>query len=209
MTPKRKRFVQEYLVDLNAAKAYRRAGFKGNDNVCAVEGHRLLSIPNVAAAVRAGMEKRAVRTEITQDRVLAELAKIGFADMRKLLRWTGNLPKMDVSVAEETGEVEISVANFVQLFDSDDLDDDIAACIAEISQTREGVLKVKLHDKQAALVSIGRHLGMFKDRVEHTGKDGGPIKVDQVKEDSDAVASGIARLVERARTTRVAEPTQH
>lgn len=172
LTPKRKRFVEEYLVDLNAARSYRAAGFAGNDNVCAVEGHRLLSDPNVAAAIAEAQTKRSERTQITQDRVLAELAKIGFADMRKLLRWTGNLPKMDEDEAEETGEVSISVANFVQLFDSDELDDEIAACIAEISQTKDGALKVKLHDKQAALVSIGRHLGMFNDRVvvEHVDR---------------------------------------
>ncbi|ENO82074.1 hypothetical protein B447_05033 [Thauera sp. 27] len=48
-----------------------------------------------------------------------------------------------------------------------------------MAQTKEG-LRVKFHDKRAALVDVGRHLGMFKDKVEHTGKDGGPIQSESV-----------------------------
>jgi phage terminase small subunit len=197
MTPKQQRFVEEYLIDLKAGPAYRRAGYKGDDNVCAVEGHRLLSNPKIAAAIERAMAKRSARTEITQDRVLEELARIGFADMRKLLRWTGNLPRMDEASAEESGEVEITAANFVQLFDSDELDDDVAACVSEISQTKDGALKVKLHDKQAALVAIGRHLGMFKDRVEHTGKDGGPIQHERVHDELSSFITKVQQLAER------------
>lgn len=166
MAPKRKRFVEEYLIDLNATRAYRAAGYKGSDAVCATEAGKLLRNPEVAAAIEDAQKKRSERTEITADRVLTELAKIGFADMRRLLKWTGNDPKMDVEEAEESGDVRISVANLVTLFDSGEIDDDIAAAIAEISQTKDGALKVKLHDKQAALVAIGRHLGMFKDKLE-------------------------------------------
>lgn len=161
LNPRQQRFVEEYLVDLNGTQAAIRAGYavRGAD----VQASRLLGDARIAAAITAGRVKLSERTEVSQDRVLKELARIGFSDMRKLMRWTGNAAKMDEDRAEDTGEVEISVANFVQLFDSDELDDDIAACISEISQTKEGVLKVKLYDKQAALVSIARHLGMFKD----------------------------------------------
>lgn len=208
MTPKQQRFVEEYLIDLNATQAAIRAGYSP-DTARAI-GYENLTKPDIADAVAAAQAQRSARTEITQDRVLRELAKIGFADMRKLLRWTGNQPRMDVDAAEDSGEVEISVANFVGLFDSDELDDDTVGAIAEISQNKDGALKVKLHDKQAALVSIGRHLGMFKDRVEHTGKDGGAIEIEQrVREDADAVASAIAGLAERARAARVADETQH
>jgi len=73
-------------------------------------------------------------------------------------------------------DIKPMITNQVELVDSDQIDDDTAAAIAEISQTDKGGLKVKLHDKRAALVDIGRHLGLFKDRVELTGKDGDPIK---------------------------------
>lgn len=199
------RFAQERVKGLSVDAAYIAAGFKPNRGNAA----RLNANESVLARIAELQGNAANRAEITAERVLRELAKIGFADMRKLLRWTGNLPQMDLEAAEDSGEVEISVANFVQLFDSDALDDDTAACISEISQTKEGALKVKLHDKQAALVSIGRHLGMFKDRVEHTGKDGGAIEIDQVKNDADAFTRAIAGIAARTGAGSGAGETQH
>jgi phage terminase small subunit len=102
------------------------------------------------------------------------------------------------------------VANQVELVSSDEIDDATAAAISEIGQSSTGALKVKLHDKRAALVDIGKHLGMFRERVELTGKDGNAIEFEQkVKEDADAVASAIASLAERARAHRVDGETQH
>lgn len=208
LTPKQQRFADEYLIDLNATQAAIRAGY--SRRTAEDIGRQLLRKTPVAEVIEEKRRALSIRTEITQDRVLRELARIGFADMRKLLRWTGNQPRMDVDDCEEREEVEITAVNFVRLFDSDELDSDTVAAISEISQTKDGSLKVKLHDKQAALVAIGRHLGMFKDRVEHTGKDGGPIKIDQkVKEDADAVAGAIAGLAERARAAELARETQH
>jgi phage terminase small subunit len=61
------------------------------------------------------------------------------------------------------------------MLDSAEIDDDTAAAIAEVAQTRDGI-KIKFHDKLGALEKIGKHLGMFVDRHEHSGKDGGPIE---------------------------------
>ena len=193
LNDKQARFVEEYPIDLNATQAAIRAGYSAKTAYS--QGQRLLKHVEVSQAISDALSQRSQRTEITQDRVLQELAKIGFADTRKLLRWTGNLPQMNEEAAEESGEVEISVANFVQLFDSDELDDDIAACISEISQTKDGALKVKLHDKQAALVSIGRHLGMFTDKVEHSGK----VELERLP--IDVLNERIARYERTARET--------
>jgi hypothetical protein len=65
------RFVDEYLLDLNAADAYRRAGYKARGNSAEVNAIRLLRKAQVAAAVAEGMKSRAARVGITQDRVLA------------------------------------------------------------------------------------------------------------------------------------------
>jgi phage terminase small subunit len=153
------RFAQELAKGKSQVDAYEAAGYQPDRGAAA----RLSANVSVQGRVAELQERAAEKAVVTQERVLKELARIGFSDMRKLLRWTGNLPKLDEDQAEETGEVNISVANLVQLFDSGELDDDIAACISEISQTREGALKVKLYDKQQALVSLARHLGMFKD----------------------------------------------
>lgn len=181
LTAKRKRFVDEYLVDLNATRAYRAAGYAGNDNVCAVQGHRLLSDTKVAAAIAEAQAERSERTKITQDMVLTELAKIGFSDIRKAVKWFSqtNVAAIDadedIEALAEEGSLRFAVANQVELISSNEIDDDTAAAISEISQSDKGGLKVKFHDKKGALVDIGKHLGMFKDRIEHTGKDGGPI----------------------------------
>jgi phage terminase small subunit len=121
----------------------------------------LMDNGNVTARV-AGLRSAAERrTGITQDKVLAELAKIGFADLRKAVKWGEG-----IAVTDDDGNTTIS--NGVSLVGSEDLDDSTAAAISEISQTAQGI-KIKLHDKRAALVDIGRHLGMFTDKVEHSG----------------------------------------
>ncbi len=176
MTPKQERFVEEYLVDLNATQAAIRAGYATSG--ARTEGARLLADADIAAAIDEAMAKRSMRTNITQDQVLRELARIGFVDIRKVVTWTNGAQGFDEDRAEDTGEVRISVANFVALTPSDQIDVETAAAIAEVSQTKDGALKVKMHDKRAALVDIGRHLGMFKDKVELTGKDGGPLQVE-------------------------------
>ena len=81
LTPKQRAFVREYLIDLNATQAAIRAGYseKAARSVAAEN----LTKPNIASAIDAAMKLRAERTDITADRVLKELAKIGFADIRK------------------------------------------------------------------------------------------------------------------------------
>lgn len=167
LNAKQRRFVDEYLIDLNATQAAIRAGYKAK--YANTNAPKLLQNTAIAEALSAQMKAREQRTEITQDKVLAELAKIGFADIRNALAWGPEVMVVD----EETGETAVS--NGVALVPSGKIDDDTAAAISEISQTAQGI-KIKLHDKRAALVDIGRHLGMFKDKVEVTGKDGGPIQ---------------------------------
>ncbi|MFT8276112.1 terminase small subunit [Kerstersia gyiorum] len=169
LTEKQRRFVEEYLVDLNATQAAIRAGY--SKKTARQIGEENLSKPDIAKAVQEAQARRSERTEITQDMVLRELAKIGFADIRKVVRWGNTTLQAGV---DDKGEPTIEVHHGLALIASDEIDDDTAAAISEVSEGREG-LKVKFHDKKGALVDIGRHLGMFKDRVEHSGPNGGPI----------------------------------
>jgi phage terminase small subunit len=210
---KQQRFVDEYLIDLNATQAAIRAGY--SPKTAGQIGDENLKKPQIAEAIEKAVSERSARTGITADRVLAELAKIGFADIRKAIKWysQANVAAIDDPDSEalvEEGALRFAVQNQVELVSSDEIDDATAAAIAEIGQSSTGALKVKLHDKRAALVDIGKHLGMFKERVELTGKDGNAIEFEQkVKEDADAVACAIAGLAERARAARVAGETQH
>ncbi|MCF5397124.1 terminase small subunit, partial [Pseudomonas syringae] len=85
LTAKQQRFVDEYLIDLNATQAATRAGY--SKKTANEQGSRLLANVSVSAAIRQGMNARSGRVEITQDMVIKELAKIGFSDIRKVVRW--------------------------------------------------------------------------------------------------------------------------
>ena len=150
LTAKQQVFVQEYLVDLNATQAAIRAGY--SKRTAEWIGPQLLGKTHVAEAVQKAMAKREQRTEITQDMVLREYAKLAFLDPRRFYDDDGNL----LHVKE--------------------LPDDVAAALSsmEVVTERAGELeiavrKIKFSDKKAALDSIARHLGMFKDKTELTG----------------------------------------
>lgn len=161
LTPKQKIFADEYLIDLNATRAYRVAYPScKKDDTAAVNGSRMLRNAKVAGYIQERMKEREKRTEITQDMVLKELAKLGLFDIRKLFDDSGK--PLDI-----TG-----------------LDNETAACIAglEVMDVYEGtgenkefvgyIKKYKLSDKLKALELLGRHLGMFKDKVELSGQVG-------------------------------------
>lgn len=182
LTPKQQRFVEEYLVDLNATQAAIRAGYSAK--TANEQGARLLANVSVQAAITERMKARQERTEITQDRVLAELAKIAFGDQRRVMTWG------------PTG---------VKLRDSEQLTGDEAAIVAEVSESvtaAGGSLKLKTHDKVGALKLLGEHLGMFKQKVELTGKDGGPIQSQNTPSDlsslTDEELDQLARIVAKA-----------
>lgn len=165
LTGKQRAFVREYLVDLNATQAAIRAGY--SVSTARQQGQRLLSNVDIDKAISAAMDLRAKRTEVTADRVLQELAKIGFADIRKAVTWqTSMITEEDNPDGGDVAVIKNVVTNTVQLVASEDIDDDTAAAISEISQNAAGGMKIKLHDKRAALVDMGRHLGMFKDKLE-------------------------------------------
>lgn len=154
LTAKQQAFVAEYLIDLNATQAAIRAGY--SEKTAQAIGAENLTKPLVSEAVAAAMAERSQRTEITQDRVLNEYAKIGFADIRKAVRW-GDVP----DDMDENGNAVWPV----ELVPSLDMDDDTAAAISEVSLTAQGI-RIKMNDKRGALDSMARHLGMFVDRVD-------------------------------------------
>ena len=111
LTAKQERFCTEYIIDLNATQAAIRAGYSSKTaNRIASEN---LSKPDIQRKIQELQQERAERTEITQDRVLKELAGIGFAPITKG--------------------------------------------------------KIKAADKTKALELLGRHLGMFTDKLQVEG----------------------------------------
>lgn len=161
------RFAQALAKGESASAAYVSAGYAKDDG----NAIRLTGNDKVKARVAEILGRAAENAGITIEMVLRELGKLGFSDIRKAIKWRANVT--DLEVDEETGEARMAVSNQVQIIDSDQIDDATAAAIAEISQTDKGGLKIKLHDKRAALVDIGKHLGMFKD----DNKNAAPVTI--------------------------------
>ena len=145
MTAKQQRFVHEYLIDLNATKAAIRAGYKSKN--AEVIGYQLLQKTSVAEAVHQAIERRAARLNIKADRVLDEFCKIAFADRAGIAQ-------------VKRGRVIVT--------DTSKLTDEQKAALSEVSETQSGI-SVKLESKTEALKMIGKHLGMFVEKIEHSG----------------------------------------
>ncbi|MFE1630378.1 terminase small subunit [Brevibacillus reuszeri] len=160
LTPKQQRFVDEYLIDLNASAALLRAGYKSKNPD--VDGHKLLVKPSIQEAVQSRMKDRERRTEISQDRVLEQLAKIAFSDIKDFVSFDDF---STVIVEDKDGNEYPQRVGGIRVKSSDEID---GTMISEISESQHG-LKIKRPDQLKALELIGRHLGMFTDKVEHSG----------------------------------------
>ncbi|MFG1462274.1 terminase small subunit [Xanthobacter sp. DSM 24535] len=183
LTDKQARFVDEYMVDLNATQAAIRAGYSAK--TAADIGRQLLRKTPVAVAISEHQRAISERTGVTAERVIEELAKIGFANMMDYMR---SSPQGDpyLDFSNLTREQAAALAE-VTVEDFKDGRGDDARDVRRV--------KFKLHDKRAALVDLGKHLGLFKERIEHTGKDGGPIEVSQSRDAIEAsIESKLARI---------------
>lgn len=142
LTAKQQRFCDEYLIDLNATQAAIRAGY--SPRTAEQAASRLLTIVKVSDEIAREMAERSKRTGINQDRVVKELAKLAFVNIADV-------------VDLENATVRISAT-----------DEDLA-CIqsVKIKPSEFGTEReIKLYDKKASLELLGRHLGMFKDKLE-------------------------------------------
>lgn len=164
LTPKQKRFVAEYLIDLNATAAYKRAGYAGKGNSAEVAACVLLSNVKVAKAVQDAIKLRSERTEITQDRVLQEYAKLAFLDPRRFYNENGGL----IPVPQLPADVAAALAGMEVVVERDGVDEDGNNKYADVS-------KIKFIDKKGALDSVARHLGMFNDKITHAGDENNPL----------------------------------
>lgn len=200
---KHERFAQNLAAGMSQGDAYADAGYRphrGNASKLAQDQNIVERVQELLdrrdKIEHAATEKAIERLSITKEAVLEELRRIGFADIRKAVEWRGHLIREtdnpdggDVLVVKEI------FSNNVRLIDSDQIDDETASAIAEVRQSPTGGLSIKFHDKQAALVNLGKHLGLFKERIEHTGKDGGPIQTEVSARDT--LADRIAGIASR------------
>lgn len=158
MTPKQARFVEEYLVDLNATQAAIRAGY--SEATANEQGARLLANVSVAAAINAAQAKRAERTQIDADYVLRRIIEIDQMDVLDIMDEKHNLKP--ITEWPKVWRQYLSGIDVAEMFQG--RGDDRAIV---------GVLKkIKWPDKVRNLELLGKHVGVqaFKDRVEHSGE---------------------------------------
>lgn len=160
MTKKQKRFVEEYLIDLNATQAAIRAGY--SPETAYSIGSENLKKPEIRACIEKAMAERSKRTGVNQDRIIMELAKIGFLNPKDLVNFD------EATVKEEAAEEDLAA---------------IASVRVKSFPTKDGEgieREIKMYDKPKALELLGRHLGMFKDKVEVSGLEEEKKKLDDI-----------------------------
>ncbi len=162
LEPKQIRFCEEYIVDRNGAQAAIRAGYSPKTAI--EQASRLLTKAHVQQYLNELIREQADRTKIKADRVLNEIGKLAFSDIRKIFDADGKLLPAHM------------------------LPDEIAASIASIEVVTniipgtkpvevEYTSKIKFWDKRGSLELLGKHLKLFTEKVEHTGKDGEPLEI--------------------------------
>lgn len=160
MTKKQKRFVEEWLIDLNATQAAIRAGY--SPETAYSIGSENLKKPEIRACIEKAMAERSKRTGVNQDRIIMELAKIGFLNPKDLVNFDEATVKEDAAEEDLAAIASIRVKRFP-------------------TKDGEGIEReIKMHDKTKTLELLGRHLGMFKDKVEVSGLEEEKKKLDNI-----------------------------
>ncbi|SDP01748.1 phage terminase small subunit [Eubacterium maltosivorans] len=149
LTAKQKRFIEEYLIDLNATQAAIRAGY--SPETAGSIGSENLHKPEIRARIDQAMAERSKRTGINADRVLIELARIGLVNPKNLINFD------EATILEEAADDDTAAISSVKV---------------KTIPTESGEIierEIRLYDKTKALELVGKHLGMFKDKVEVSG----------------------------------------
>ena len=163
LNEKQELFCREYIIDRNATQAAQRAGY--SEKTAYSQGQRLLKHAEIQKRIEQLRAESVERLELTRDEVIAQYRRLGFSDPRKLYDAYGQIKPIH------------------------ELDDDTAAAVQSIEvEMRQvdgldeppvPVLKVRMADRKGALDSIMKAQGWnMPDKMEHTGKNGGPIEHD-------------------------------
>lgn len=153
LNDRQSKFVDEYLIDLNAAKAAVRAGY--SERSARSIGQENLTKPDIQAAIQEKLAARSKRTEISQDRVLLEIARLAFNDPRRAYDENGNL----LPVKDWPDEVAAAIKS-VKVTEIKEEDKDGNMIV--IGTTNE----VSFWDKGKQLELAARHLGMLNDKIQ-------------------------------------------
>lgn len=152
LTPRQARFIDEYLVDLNATQAAIRAGYKRHSAY--IVGSKLLRNAKVAAAIAAARAKRSESTGIDSDRVLTELGLLAFSDVTHYL--VDAQGRLQLAPGAPAGAMR-AISSFKVRVTTEGTGD---------KRTVARDYEFRLHDKVSTLKLAGRHVGLFPNHVD-------------------------------------------
>lgn len=144
LTPKRQRFCDEYLIDLNATQATIRAGYSKNG--ARTMGGILLSDIDISNQIVAKFAKRSESVGITAQKVIQDLVNIANTDYTELVETAGSAPGR------------------FRLVDIDSLSQAQRAAIKQLKFKSDGIVEVELYDKQKIHELLAKHTGALSDR---------------------------------------------
>jgi phage terminase small subunit len=154
LNPRQAAFVQNYLLTLNATEAAKLAGY--SPKTARAIGSTLLTNVNVAAALKSERERLARKFEVTIERVLTELARIAFSDMRDFMKpGPDGSPVLDFSALTPDQSAVLQEVTVEEFKDG------------RSDQRQVRRTKFRKEPKIAALELLGKHLGMFSENVNH------------------------------------------
>ena len=171
LTDKQKRFCEEYLIDLNATQAAIRAGY--STKTAEQTASRLLRNVKVQEYIAKRQKELSRSTEITQERVIKELALIAFSNNADYAHVVEKKMQVEaggtlVDVLDKDGKPVMY--RTVEPVLTEELTEEQKRALAVIKKGREG-LEVKSCDKVKALQRLGKHLGIFTDKIEANVND--------------------------------------
>ena len=157
MKDSQKIFCEEYLIDLNATRAYKVVHPNVKDETARVNACKLLTNANVQEYIQELVKEREERTKVTQDMVVQELAKIAFFNIKDIYDEKGKLKQvndMNDNTTKAISSIKVKQNSKTTTKDM------------PIEHIPEQMIEVKTNDKVKALELLGRHLGIFKDKIE-------------------------------------------
>lgn len=146
LTEKQQRFIDEYLIDLNATQAAIRAGY--SVKTAREQASQNLTKLNIQQAISEKMAERSKRTGVNQDRIVLELAKIAFVNAADVIDSEDATIKAGAT-ADDTAAIQ--------------------SVKVKVIPTKEGEgveREIRLNDKLKALELLGKHLGMWNDKLD-------------------------------------------
>jgi len=158
-------FAQAVAKGNSLVRAHEMAGYGSR----ASSATKLAKRPDIRARVAELIDQWSDDLSLSLERVLQELSRVAFSDIRRVVQWSGG-KYAKITTTDDQGAESVEFvqrqAPQVQLLDSSALDAATAASIAEVSQAKDGTIRVKLHPKLPALQQLASHFSGLDDATK-------------------------------------------